>query len=428
MDPAMITTIIMIFAIVMFAWEKLPLAVSAMIVMLALHVTGVLTPAQTFAGFVNSSVILFATMFVVSDALFRTGVAVQIAGVITRFAKTEKSATIATMFTVGVVSSFMSNTAAAAIFLPIVIGICKRGGFSRSRMLMPMAFAATMGGSLSLIASPGNVIAHSVLQEHGYAGFTFFNLGYVGFPALIFGIAFFYILGNKLIPDRQLGEATVKENESYDHVPAWKKQVSIGTLAAIVLAMVFIDQLNDIVQHMNITLHVISSIGALFLVVVGVLDEKEAYQAIEWKVIFLFAGTLPLATALDITGAGANFAAFAINLLGGNPTPLAATAMVYFTSVILTTLMSNTATTALLAPIAIAIAHQLGADPTAAAAATVVGAAMAFATPIATPPNTIVYGHGGYRFTDYVIAGTPLVFVMAVPVLVLLPLVFPFFP
>jgi len=408
----------MVFAIAMFVWEKLPLAVTAMIIPMALHVFGVLTPAQSFAGFVNASVILFASMFVVAGAFHETGVAAIWGRAILKLAKTERQLLILSMLMVGLVGSVMSNTAAAAIFLPIIIGICTASGFSRSRLLLPMAYGATMSGSLTLISSPGNLIAHSLLQEQGYAGYAFFDLGFVGFPVLFIGCIFYGLVGQKLIPDYKLADSEVKEKD-YSSVPQWKRTVSVLTLIVVVLCMIFVDQI-------GIANHVVSTIGAIFLVVVGVMKEKEAYASISWPVIFLFAGTLPLATALETTGAGRMFAEWALGLLGENPTPFAATAMVFFTAVALTTLISNTATTALLAPISISIAHAMDADPMAAAAATVVGAAMSFATPISTPPNTIVFAHGGYKFTDYVKAGIPLTIVTSIASVILLPIVFPF--
>jgi len=411
----------MVFAIVMFVWEKLPLAVTAMIVSMALNMFGVLTPAQSFAGFVNASVILFASMFVVAGAFYQSGVASAWGKQILRFAKTERQLMVLTMLLVGLIGAVMSNTAAAAIFLPIVIGICATSGFSRSRLLLPMAYGATMSGSLTLISSPGNLIAHSLLQEHGYAGYAFFDFGFVGFPVLFIGCAFFGLVGQKLIPNRgDLGESDVKEKD-YSNVPAWKRNLSIITLIVVVLCMIFVDQI-------GIANHVVATLGALFLVVTKVMTEKQAYEAIEWKVIFLFAGTLPLATALETTGAGSMFADWALGMLGADPSAFAVTTMIFFTAVALTTLISNTATTALLAPISISIAHAMDADPMAAAAATVVGAAMSFLTPISTPPNTLVFAHGGYKFTDYVKAGLPLTIVTSIASVILLPIVFPFWP
>lgn len=146
MSPVAITLLFLLFAVVMFVWEKLPLALTSMIVCVGLIVTGVLEPKAGFAGFVNTNVILFVGMFVVGGALFETGMANKIGGVVTRFAKTERQLIVAVMIITGVMSGVLSNTGTAAVLIPVVIGIAAKSGFSRSRLLMPLVFAAAMGG------------------------------------------------------------------------------------------------------------------------------------------------------------------------------------------------------------------------------------------------------------------------------------------
>lgn len=151
----------------------MPLAVTSMIVCVALVITGVLNIKQAFAGFIDTNVILFVAMFIVGGALFETGMANKVGGVITRFAKTEKQL-IFTIMVVGLMSGVLSNTGTAAVLIPVVIGVAAKSGFSRSRLLMPLVFAAALGGNLSLIGAPGNLIAQSALQNIG-GGFGFFE-------------------------------------------------------------------------------------------------------------------------------------------------------------------------------------------------------------------------------------------------------------
>ena len=162
MSPATITLLFLLFAIVMFVWEKIPLGVTSMIICVGLVVTGVLDWKTAFAGFIDSNVILFVAMFIVGGALFETGMANKIGGVVTHFAKTERQLIIAIMVIVGVMSGFLSNTGTAAILIPVVIGIAAKSGYSRSRLLMPLVFAAAMGGNLSLIGAPGATIGNTL--------------------------------------------------------------------------------------------------------------------------------------------------------------------------------------------------------------------------------------------------------------------------
>lgn len=173
MEASVITLLFLLFAVVMFVWEKIPLGVTSMIVCIGLVVTGVLDWKTAFAGFVDSNVILFVAMFIVGGALFETGMANKIGGVVTHFAKSEKQLIIAIMIITGVMSGVLSNTGTAAVLIPVVIGIAAKSGYSRSRLLMPLVFAAAMGGNLSLIGAPGNLIAQSAMEDMGKAfGFS----------------------------------------------------------------------------------------------------------------------------------------------------------------------------------------------------------------------------------------------------------------
>ena len=165
-----------------------------------------------------------------------------------------------------------------------------------------------------------------------------------------------------------------------------------------------------------------------FAVLTGCLTEKQAYASIDWVTIFLFAGMMPVSTAMDKTGAGKMIAEWTVSLMGGSPSPLVVTAILFILSCGLTQFMSNTASAALLCPIGIAISQQLGADPKAVLMAIAVAASCAFASPVGTPPNTLVLGPGGYKFMDYVKAGTGLVIVSFIVSLVVIPIVWPFFP
>lgn len=152
MSSATITLLFLLFAIVMFVWEKIPLGLTSMIVCVGLVVTGVLDWKVAFSGFIDSNVILFVSMFIVGGALFETGMANRIGGIVTHFAKSERQLIVAIMVIVGVMSGFLSNTGTAAILIPVVIGIAAKSGYSRSRLLMPLVFAAAMGGNLFLNA------------------------------------------------------------------------------------------------------------------------------------------------------------------------------------------------------------------------------------------------------------------------------------
>ncbi len=423
MSPATITLIFLLFAIVMFVTEKLPLGLTSMIVCVGLVLTGVLEWKDAFSGFIDSNVILFVAMFIVGGALFETGMANKIGGLVTKFAGSERKLIVAIMVIVGVMSGFLSNTGTAAILIPVVVGIAAKSGFKRSKLLMPLVFAAAMGGNLSLIGAPGNMIAQSTLQEATGEAFGFFEYAVVGVPILIAGIIFYATIGMKLLPDHDVSDddGSAYAADDFSNVPKWKQVLSLVILVATLLGMIFESQI-------GIKLHITGCIGAILLIVTGVISEKNALKSIDLKTIFLFGGTLSLATALQQTGAGQQIADVVIGLLGENPSPMILTFVVFIICCVLTNFMSNTATTALMAPICLSIAQGMGADPRAVLMACVIGGSCAYATPIGMPANTMVFGIGGYKFNDYVKSGLPLILIATVVSMIVLPIAFPFYP
>ena len=392
-----------------------------MIVCVGLVVTGVLEWQTAFAGFIDSNVILFVAMFIVGGALFETGMANKIGGIVTHFAKTERQLIVAIMVIVGVMSGFLSNTGTAAILIPVVIGIAAKSGYSRSRLLMPLVFAAAMGGNLTLIGAPGNMIAQSGMEGIGLK-FGFFDYAKVGVPILIVGIIYFAFIGYKFLPNKEgSDEGIFDESKDFIHVPKWKQYLSLVILLLTLVGMIFEEQL-------GIKLCVIGCIGALALMVTGVISEKDALASIDLKTIFLFGGTLSLAAALEQTGAGELIAEKVIGMLGDNPSPYILTFVIFMLCCVMTNFMSNTATTALMVPIGISIAQGMGADPSAVLMACVIGGSCAYATPIGMPANTMVVTAGGYTFKDYAKAGVPMILVATVVSMILLPIFYPFFP
>ncbi len=422
MSPTTITLIFLAFAVVMFVTEKIPLAVTSMIVCIGLVITGVLNVNDAFSGFINSNVILFVAMFIVGGALFETGMANEIGSLVTKFAKSERGLIVAIMVIVGVMSGFLSNTGTAAVLIPVVIGIAAKSGYKRSRLLMPLVFAAAMGGNLSLIGAPGNMIAQSALEPVGLS-FGFFEYAVVGLPILIAGILFYATIGFRILPnhDTEEDDSIFDETQDFGSVPKWKKVLSLVILIATLMGMIFEEQI-------GVKLCITGCVGALLLILTGVISEKDALKSIDLKTIFLFGGTLSLAKALEVTGAGELIADKVIGALGDHPSPVFFTLVVFLLCCVMTNFMSNTATTALMAPICLSIAQGMGADPRAVLMACVIGGSCAYVTPIGMPANTMVVGAGNYKFIDYAKSGLPLIVIATVISMIILPIAFPFYP
>jgi len=424
MTPAVITLIILAVAAVLFITEIIPLAITAMAVAVTLALAGVLTVKEAFAGLTNENVILFAGMFVVGAGLFDTGVAKRIGDTVTRFAKTETMLITGIMIISAVLSAFLSNTGTVAVLMPVVISIAASAGYSRSRLLMPLALAAGLGGINTLIGTPPNLIVKGALETAGLGTFGFFEYAVIGIPLTVAGIIYMCTIGKKLVPDRGVNKKKVAEAAAAEGVAKEasksKQLIAVFVLIGTVLVMIFTEQL-------GIALHIAAIIGALVLVITGVLNEKQVYKSIDWTTIFLFAGMLPLADAMVKTGAGQMIADLIIGFIGTDASPYVLTGGLFLLSCGLTQFMSNTASTTLLAPIGIAIAQGLGADPKAVVMAIAVAASCAFATPVGTPPNTLVLGPGNFRFIDYIKVGLPLIVICFIISVIILPLAWPFY-
>ena len=416
--------IIMLAVIALFfVTELIPLAVTAMSGAIACGLLGFIPAKQVFSGLSNSTVVLFAGMFVVGAAMFYTGLAQKIGNVVVSLCGTGENSLMFGLMTVGtVLSAILSNTGTAACLLPVALGICSAAKIPASRQLMPLAFACGWGGIITMVGTPPNIIANGALQAAGIQdSFGFFEYAWIGIPVSIAGMLYMMFVGKYLLPNQILDADQEVEQEIEANETSTSKMVVSGViLAAVVLVMS--------IGIKGISLEMAAIIGAIVCVLTGCLTEKQAYASIDWVTIFLFAGMMPVSTAMDKTGAGKLIAEWTVGMMGGSPSPLVVTAVLFILSCGLTQFMSNTASAALLCPIGIAISQNLGADPKAVLMAIAVAASCAFASPVGTPPNTLVLGPGGYKFMDYVKAGTGLVIVCFIVSLVVIPLVWPFFP
>ena len=431
MGTAEQTLIVLAVMAVLFVTEIIPLAITALGGAITLGLMGIITPKVVFSGLSDSTVVLFAGMFVVGAALFYTGLAQKIGETVVSHAGTsENGLMLAIMLVTATMSAFLSNTGTTAALLPVVVGICAVAKIPASRQLMPLAFAAGIGGIITMVGTPPNIIVSGTLSKFGIEPFGFFEFAWIGIPLTVATIVFMMLVGKHLLPKHEITDAGDVEQEvaAEDISNDPKKQLYSGLiLLGVIIAMILGDPLKTYFG-INLPLSMVAVIGAMLCVLTGCLNEKQAYTSIDWVTIFLFAGMMPVATALDQSGAGKMIADAVIGVMGSDPSPYFATAVLFALSCIMTQFMSNTASCALLAPIGISIAQGMGADPHAVLMAIGVAASCAFGTPVGTPPNTLVLGPGQYKFTDYVKAGVPLILVCFVVSLIIIPMVWPFFP
>ncbi|WP_103663818.1 SLC13 family permease [Gracilimonas amylolytica] len=564
---------LILLAVVLFVNKRISFDITSLILLAILVVSGILTPKEGLSGFSNPATVTIACMFVLSEGLRKTGALDIVGDFFYRLSKLNfQIAILIIMLVVGVISAFINNTAAVAIFIPVIIGLSKDLNQSASRLLMPMSFAAMFGGVFTLIGTSTNLLVDSIARDNDMAGFSIFEFAPVAAIFFVTGFIYLFTVGIKLIPERrkdqsltdtfdmqsyltdvvlqpnsefvgtplkntelikdldldivevfdakmrskpdrqtitleandvlrirgsvkelnkllnredvlikptkgwadqdfelgnaQLVEAVVAPESSYEG----KKLDQLGLyhqFEGIVLAirqkgkveqehlsdirlrsgtslLIYVkkERVNDIktseefvlATEINLPDHNTSKIpiaiaiiagvvgfaafgvlpivataicGVILMILTGCLANEEAYQSINWKVIFLLAGVLPLGIAMQKTGA-AQLMVDGVVTHFESLGPTAVLSAFFFLSMMLTNLISNQATAALLAPIAIEAASTIGVDATPFLIAVTMAASLSFMTPIGYQTNTMIFGPGQYKFTDFAKVGTPL--------------------
>jgi len=193
---------ILLLAVVSFALDRVPADVTALGVMLSLVFTGVLPPERAFAGFGSHTVMMILGLLIMTAALQRSGV-VEVAGreLIRRAGAHPERLLLIVIIAVAVVSTFMSNTAATAFFLPVVFGVASKLGQSPSRYLLPLAFASILTSSVTLISTSTNLVVSELLTQYGLGPMGMFELAPVGIPITIVGLIYIWTAGIRLMPN-----------------------------------------------------------------------------------------------------------------------------------------------------------------------------------------------------------------------------------
>ncbi len=196
---------ILVVSLLLFISEIIRMDLVALLVLSALAVSGLISPADTFAGFSNSAVITVWAMFILSDGLTRTGIANIIGKQVMRLAgRNELAMIIVIMITAAVLSAFMNNIGVAALMLPVVVDVAKRTRIPVSRLLMPLAYATLLGGLMTLIGTPPNLLVSESLKHAGERPFALFDFTPIGGAVMLVGVLFVALFGRLLLPKSKI--------------------------------------------------------------------------------------------------------------------------------------------------------------------------------------------------------------------------------
>ncbi len=398
---------LLLCAVFLFVNKRISFDVASLIIMACLIVSGILTPSEGLSGFSNSATLTIACMFILSEGLTQTGALDKGGDYFLEFSRyLFKVAVLIIMLIIGVISAFINNTAAVAIFIPVLIGLSKKLGKSASKLLMPLSFAAMFGGVSTLTGTSTNLLVDSIATDNGLQPFSMFEFAPMGIIYFVAGFIYLFVLGIDMIPCRRekedltenfgmgeyLTDVKLGENSEYVDTP-----LAVGIIIGMVGLAAF--------GVMPIMASAIC--GVVLMILSGCLTNEEAWRSINWKVIFLLAGMLPLGVAMGKTGAASLMADTSIAYLEAFG-PRAVLSAFFFLFMMLTNVISNQARAALQAPITIEVSQSIGVNAEPMLVAVTMAALLSFMSPIGYQTNTMIFGLGQYRFSDFLRIGTPL--------------------
>lgn len=390
-----ITIVVFIVTIILLISKKLhPVLIGASIpTVLALF--NILDPKTAFSDFSNTTVVFFMSLLVVGGAIFNTGLADFLGEkIIGMIGKDEKSVVLGTSFVAILLSSFLNDTGTTGCLMPIAGAMGKKSGVKLSKVYMALAFAASMGGTVTLIGGGSHIVAQGFLEDAGIEGFSFFEFTPIGLPIAIAGLIYIYFYGVKALPNKDV------DNEASNMKLAEKNPVKM-VIVSIIFVFIVVCMATKLIP-----MHLAAALGAILVVLTGCISTEDAIKQFSVSTLFLVAGIFPLSKALSETGA----AEYIISQMSGSlsgMSPILVIAFMLGVSVIGTQFMMGTSLTAILCPIAILVAQSTNLDPRALVMCVAIGTSGAFCTPFGTGPNLLVWETGGYEFKDYFKVGFP---------------------
>ena len=389
---------IFVVTLISYMLNKIPMWVTAMLSMAALYITGCIDDTGALSGFANNNTILMATMFMVAAGFRRTSLVETMCNGLLRLTKGSfQKAYVGYLLLGALLTNFISSPMVVyAIVSPLMAALCDKVGQSRSKYMFPlMIVCVSCCGILPLpsaIQQAGQFTGF--METYGFTGMTFqpiyFFLG--AWPVLLVVVAWSAILGPKFAPAEPVIPIATKTQggaQAQEQLSPFADKMGIFLFFATVILLIFSAQL-------KLTTWWVSLMGALLMVLFGVLDSKTALRDIPWDMLMLFVGALALGTALTNTGAGEMIGNALATAVGGTTNSYVLGAVFFIIPFILTQFMLNRAVSAVFVPICLLTAKALGANPIGLVLLVNSASLTAFMTPMATPAVAMCMADGGY--------------------------------
>lgn len=392
---AIITCILFIAVIILLIWQPVhPIVVGALIPAV-LASFGIIKGGAAYMEFGNTTVVFFLSLSVVGEAFFKTGLADFLGEkIIGMIGKNEKGLIVGTGIVGGGLSAFLNDTGSTACLMPIIGSMAEKANVPKSKLLMALAFFASLGGTITLVGTTPHIVANGILESSNLRQFGFFEYAKIGIPLLIVGMLYMIFIGTKLLPVKEIKIKGEGRKAAKDP----KKMKVVG----IIFIAVMIAMATNVIP-----MQIAGVFGAILVVLTGCITLKEAVNSFSTTTVFLVGGIFPLSRALVSTGA----AEFFVNLLKpmfAGLHPVILVGGISLLMLLMTQFLLNSSATVLMLPIAIMASQAAGINPLASAMAVSICASGVFTTPFGTGPNLLVWEAGGYNMKDYFKCGFPL--------------------
>jgi di/tricarboxylate transporter len=338
----------------------------------------------------------------------------------------------------GAASAFLNNTPIVVLGAPVVRDVAKSLNRSPKCYLIPLSYAAVLGGCCTLIGTSTNLLVNDMAAVAGQPRFGIFEITPVGLAVSLAGAVYLFLFTSRLIKDDNGKEASVEEatdetNNFYEpglagglvgRAKPFTRQTQLRPWAAVVSSLTFLAVV--VVATLNIIpIAAAAFAGAVLLILMRVITADEAYSGLRPEVLMLIAGMVVLGIALDETGLAASATHALIGTMEG-ASPLMALIILYGVTLFATELLSNATVAVLFTPVAVSMADAFAVSPRPFLVAVMIAASAAFATPFGYQTNVLVYQMGGYSYVDFLKVGLPLNLITWAAAVVAIRMYFPF--
>ena len=387
-----------------------------------LLISGVVRPAEVQGAFASPAIIALASLFVIAHAMELSGLLDSAIRSMTNLCRRVGAAGLWLLIAIcGAASAFLNNTPIVVLSAPVVRDVAQSMGLPARRYLIPLSYAAVLGGACTLIGTSTNLLVDDMASISGQPRFGIFEITPVGLAVAAAGGLYLLFFSTRLIADTggrvpdstELAVDEIEESgitaSQIGSAEAFAVQRPLQAGRALVAAATFLSVIA--LAALNVApIAACAFAGAVLLIILKVITADEAYSGLRPDILMLIAGMIVLGIALEQSG----LAQAATELLVGSLEavhPLVALAILYGATLFATELLSNATVAVLITPLAVALADSLGVDPRPFLVAVMIAGSAAFATPFGYQTNVLVYRLGGYTFVDFLKVGLPLNFI-----------------